>query len=232
MRKVIIDTYGASNVLTYNPITDRLLRASDRVIATEKRHQAAAERLASTSLLFPLAKAGLAIARKIQSRNSFEVDDLPDDFRVITGHFSGAKFEDVLPPEAAEYISVLRDPLKRTKSHFEHWKRSHGLAQFRIMVPFDSKMEFNEFAFLPELQNYQAQAIGMALSEYRLVGTLDYLSEFMEELGLVQSEQEVPNFNRGHYNRTSNYSPDFVSRFEEFHNQDYELFQAVQDRWQ
>jgi hypothetical protein len=229
VRTIFIDNFGERNVLTYNPATDSLLRASDRLIATERQERT--ERVVSNKVLIPLARIGLRAARAIESTKSFRPECLPEDFSVITGHFPASRFEVFLPPEQAEYVTVLRHPLDRMRSHYEHWKRTRGTASFRVDIPYDETMDFEHFALAQELLNYQADAISIDPTRFRSIGTVEYLDNYLEELGLKHSTDSTPHLNKADY-REIDFTMSFLAQFEEAHSLDYELFHKATRTWE
>jgi hypothetical protein len=232
LRKLFIETYGSDAIMTYDPISDTFVRASQRLIATEKASQERLEKLVRNKYVFPAARLGVLALKTVERSKSFSPEDLPQhDYSVATGHFTWTRLENIISPDAGRYTSVIRDPLGRMLSHYDHWRRSGGLARFRVRPAYDPSLSFEQFALLPELQNYQVQALGESTDSYYLLGTLDKFDEYLEELGLIGAGQEVPHVNKSPEINEGSLSSMFLIRFEEFHEADYELYHAVKRRW-
>ena len=94
-------------------------------------------------------------------RRGAPVLEVPEDAKVILGHFAADMFDRLLPDEiSAIRAVVIRDPLDRMRSHYDHWKRTRSYEDWRVYIPFQRNLTFERFALLPELQNYQSQALG------------------------------------------------------------------------
>jgi hypothetical protein len=230
-RKVLINAFGADNVLHYDSSTDRLIRANRRLHASEKHYEGRIESAADNPLLNPIVKLGYMTLKYFEKRRTFAPEALPADFGAITGHFVGDRFVQQLPPEEHFYTSVLRNPLERSYSHYQHWLRTRGLARFRIMPPFDSRLAFEDFARLPGMQNYQSVSLGIPKEAFRLIGVMDHLPEYFEELGLPLPNDALPHLNEGSYSGLPPLDADFVHEFIDQNSQDYELYESVMAHW-
>lgn len=231
VREVLTRAFGQDRVLIYRPANDRLIRGSDRVLKAERVPASASTFVGRNAKLYPVDVAARAAIRLLERRKSFPPEELPANFSAISGHFSGNRFEHIIDPESANYTSVLRDPLERMKSHFQHWKDTTGKVPFRVKVPFDKSMTFEQFALLPELQNYQLHALGFDAHRYGTIGVIDHLPEYLEELGLIDMFDEVPRVGVANYGDFEAPSAAFIARFQEFHNLDYELYTQVSAQW-
>lgn len=107
------------------------------------------------------------------------------DFDVVQGHFLATRFDSQLP--GALRSAVLREPLQRMISHYLYLKQREGHVDFRIMTPYDPSMSFAEFVSIPELFNYQTQALG-GLSikhDFDIVGITENMDTFIRLLARV-----------------------------------------------
>ncbi len=145
--------------------------------------------------------------------------------KVIIGHFAAAEVMDVLPPDRHEYRTVVREPLARMISHYNYWRVHKGDVGHRVVPAYDPNMSFEEFALLPELRNYQLQAIGDPVI-FQHIGTTDKLGEFALATGLVADARQVPSVN--HFSgEVGKLSADFMNAFEEAHAKDIELYHRM-----
>lgn len=230
-RQLFIRKFSEGRVLHYDCSTDQLLYADKRFLSTEKPLHETVQNLASNRLLFPFIKTGYLALKFLEKSRGFAPEDLTDDYDVITGHLTGDRFVRIVPPSEACYTSVLRDPLDRAYSHYQHWVRSRGLARFRFMPQYSSVVSFEEFALSPEMHNYQTSALGINAKEFEVIGISHNLPEYLEELGLSQLDEPIPHLNKSLYEPISVLDRGFVMDFVEVNSLDYQLYEDVCDQW-
>lgn len=231
-RRALIGSYGAESVLLYRSASDGLIRASDRIRRAEETPDVIAKKVVRNPALYPFMWAARLTVAKLERHREHPADELPQNFSAISGHFSGDRFVDSVPPEEADYVSVVREPLDRMRSHYQHWRDTGGKASFRLKLPYKPNMGFEEFAFLEELRNYQTTSLGVDPSRYRLIGVLEQLPAFLEELGLVENPRETPHVGGAIYSGDYNHDEGFVVDFKDFHAADYELYQNTASSWE
>ena len=186
-------------------------------------------------------------------RRKYPELEVPEDAKVISGHFVADQFDTLLSDRDREPVRgiMLREPLDRMISHYNYWSRDRGGDDWRVLVPFKRmrrgqafQQYFEEFAMLPELQNHQASAMGdLDLAQFDVVGVTEHLGEFTEAFlrrlaqeGLTVSGQkrDFPTFhlNSNHVKRRirrSDLSDEFKASFREHHARDYELYEQAKD---
>jgi hypothetical protein len=148
-----------------------------------------------------------AAVRRMLARGSAEV---PSDASVIMGHFVTDQFDEQLSDRPSIRAVVIREPVARMASHYDHWKRFEGHSVWRVQVPYDPAMTFENFATLPEMQNYQVQALGrLGLEDFDVVGVTENVDQsvgqFLRLLAEARTIPPVPGAQEiqiGHYNRT------------------------------
>ncbi len=225
--------YGPEHVLIYSVLTGKLLRASDMPVspANESLSKAKAfvERTAILKIFYRLY---LSIVDKFQ--NAFpwlELDEIPEDIAVIHGHFSPDLFAELIPTSFTSV--VLREPLGRMISQYRHWQRAGGDMGFRIKVPDDPDMTFEEYAFREAFTNFQTRALGsMSLDEFDLVGITSQLDKFVARL---KGELITEDYEAVHVNYMGNkldyeelgITPEMVERFKEVNAEDYENYRRA-----
>ena len=227
--KFFENTVGKKNIAFYDPTTDSIIRVSDLGVSPSND---LIDKLQLKSYAFwPYAK---QFYFKVRSSKRY-AKSIPDNIAIVHGHFSANRFDTMLPDVIRTV--VIRDPLKRMHSHYDHWKRAKGRNQWRIMVPYDSHMTFEKFALLPEMQNYQKQALaGKDLKSFDLVGVTERLDTFTQAFynvlvkeGYVKKNAlsttiEKLNLHRkNHQVKTSM----FEEVFKKFHKEDYELYKKA-----
>lgn len=165
---------------------------------------------------------------------------IPPDVLIIHGHFLADKYDYVVNNPLRSI--VFRDPLDRMRSQYDHWSRNKGQAAWRVTVPYDPAISFEDYALSPELQNYQTQAVaGKPLTDFDVVGVTEDLDRFRDDLTRLFIEQgwcdesilrtdPVPRLNQtSERTKTdqSQLSPTFLGEFRRFHSDDYQLHDAA-----
>jgi hypothetical protein len=182
-----------------------------------------------------------AAVRRMLDRGSTEV---PSDASVIMGHFVADQFDEQLGDRPKVRAVVLRDPLERMASHYDHWKRYKGHSIWRVNVPYDPTMSFEDFATLPVMQNYQLQALGrLGLEDFDVVGVAETVDQsvrqflhLLAEAGTIAFVPEAHDAQIGHLNRTPQGAKTSVETLgsaalqsiRAFHAEDIELYAQAQ----
>lgn len=228
--------FSSRRVAFYRPSTDSIIRNSDFILSPSHPFVDGLKEKVMDTPFWPILK---EIYLSLGSRRASNYGNpIPEGIRVIHGHFEADRFDNVI--ESQIQGVVFRDPLTRMFSHYTHWKRTKGNAEFRVVVPFDPNLTFEGFAMLPQLQNYQAQALaGKDLSSFAAVGISDkgqldvYIASineiFLREGFFEGKPKELKSLQRR--NRTpqdkkidpSTFKPGFQEAFHQFHSIDYGL---------
>ncbi len=234
---------GKNRVLIYDPIRDTLTRSADlKVQRTNRVHDALRLRIANTPLAPLINKAYQVLIDGVLKPKVIQVTNLPDNFAAIHGHFAANRFDQLITNPISAV--VIRDPLERMESQYTHWQRTKGITEWRVRIPFDSALTFEDYALLPQLQNYQTQALGgKDLHAFAVVGVTNELDAFAQKLirclqnsGFVSRKEmgrhQVKWLNRTPQFRQSSptYEHDFLRRFQQFHEKDYLLYEQAQER--
>lgn len=220
-------TLGRNRIAFYDPTTDRIIKVSDLFLSPSNGFVDTFQ-LKSYAFWPYIKKAYFGIQTVKRQKNS-----IPNNIAVIHGHFKADRF-DTLLPNAINTV-VIRDPLKRMHSQYDHWKRAKGRSQWRVMVPYDPRMTFEQYAMLPIMQNYQVQACaGKDLKSFTVVGITERLDMFTKTLySLFVSEGYIPytvpfngikNMNQ-HRNTHEIKTNGFEKAFYLFHKDDYDLYE-------
>ena len=85
-------------------------------------------------------------------RQAVSLNNLSSYATVIIGHFAVNKILPYLSPNQHEYRTVIRDPLARMWSHFNHFQAHRGDVGQRVVPEYRENMAFEEFAMLPEMK--------------------------------------------------------------------------------
>jgi hypothetical protein len=170
--------------------------------------------------------------------------EVPSDASVIMGHFVADQFDEQLGDRPKVRAVVLRDPLERMASHYDHWKRYKGHSVWRVNVPYDPTMPFEDFATLPAMQNYQLQALGrLGLEDFDVVGVTETVDQsvwqflqLLAEAGTIPFVPDTKDVQLGHLNRTpqgaktsaETLGSATLQSIRAFHAEDIELYTRAQ----
>lgn len=179
--------------------------------------------------------------RRMLARGSAEV---PSDAGVIMGHFVADQFDGALKDRPIVRAVVIREPLSRMASHYDHWKRYKGHSVWRVQTPYDPTMSFEDFATLPEMQNYQLQALGkLGLEDFDVVGVTENVDQsvgqflqLLAEAGTIPPISGTQDIQIGHYNCTPQgtktnleiLSGAALQAIRTYHAEDYDLYAQAQ----
>lgn len=164
----------------------------------------------------------LWIRTQRRRRKAVMLEDL-HEYSVITGHFAVSMVLPYLSPKKHSYRVIIRDPLDRMWSHYCYWRAHKGDVGHQVVPPYQESTTFLEFAFLPELKNYQKCVAGDDLSIYEYVGTTHTLNDFGIATGLIEATDTLPIVN--HFSSTiPKLSKAFLKKFRIFHKDDYKLY--------
>lgn len=227
---------GRDHVAFYDPTTDSLTRSSDLLLPVSSR--AIDVFKFRFQPFWPLLK---KMWVSTQSRKRYS-EEIPEGIMVIHGHFRADRFDAVVADPLRAVL--IREPLARMRSQYDHWKATKGLAEWRVRTPFNPDMVFEEFAMLPQLQNYQTQALAdKDLAEFSVVGVMENLEAYSSGLQDVLVNEgfcQKPNqsISIEVINRTpsrlrsfiSEIDPNFKEAFREFHKRDYQLYNKALTR--
>lgn len=165
---------------------------------------------------------------------------IPDDVMIIHGHFLADRFDKQLEDPLRSI--VFREPLDRMRSQYDHWKRAKGHTEWRVNLPYDPDMTFEEYSLSPKLQNYQTQAVASKLpTDFHVVGVTDDLAPYENALLQlfikqgwcansilgkisVQKLNKTPNRKK---TDSFNLNNTFIHEFRQFHASDYQLYREA-----
>lgn len=236
LQEYFIRLFGADRVLQYLPLSKELARNSDL-------------RFQPTNMVVDLLKCTLnqskirsIFAQLYSSLNSevlnpkiFKIEDLPNlDYAVLHGHFVADQF--INQVKNPLYAVILKEPLSRMFSHYTNWYRAKGQSPWRFMLDFDPSLTFEDFALLPQMQNYQVQALGaIDITAFTFVGATEKLNNYLvsvnqglKEYGVLPEDTELGFFrwlNRTPRKPIYDLDLNFREKFKQFHALDYDLYE-------
>jgi hypothetical protein len=230
--------FGPDRVLLYNANLDTVLRSSENYLSrTNPLVDVFKYQLGKCPFLFFFNKLRILTQKYHPGQNP--ANGLPENFTIVHGHFGASRFDSqILDPIMAV---VIRDPLDRMMSQFNHWKRARGRSERRKKLPFNPTVSFEDFCLMPELKNYQLQALeGKDLSEFELVGVTELLERFARGIVICARENKlvdstlprrycgIDKLNVSPYSGLG-VGKKFKEKFKGTHLDDYELYRQAVD---
>jgi len=229
---------GPNAVFRYITSTGKFIRFSGERIQLANPAIDKLKQVFATSLLRPFLTTLYQQTTKGFLRPTvYDLDNLPEEAKAIFGHFTLEIVENQnIKPKTLALL--VRNPFERMYSHYLNWQRSNGKPEWRINLNCSTKISFEEFAFLKELQNYQSQVLsGYSLSDFSLLGTTENLAHFLQEmhslfikLNLIEQNLPLPNLpaiNVTPKKPNISVNENFIKKFEKFHKEDYQLYNAI-----
>ncbi len=225
LMKFFIDLYGPEMVYQYMPETGFIRADKNPTVA---RLNPKSERIKSLLLANPLSRKMYPFLRRLihNAEHPISVCEVPDNFAIIHGHFSPAE----APVKDAKLITVFREPLVRTLSHYNYWVEAEQKGA-QTAEWFSPHMSFAEFALNEHMVNFQSKRIGPAgIGQFEHIGITEDLSAYckiFDPEGCVP----LPWLNKTHTMRQegNNFDPNFISEYNDHHSDDIELYQSALD---
>lgn len=227
------DVFGKENILIYNMEHHKLIRSSDFLIPrTSYKYEEIKYHFNKYSSVRFLYRKAIRVLNNLSFRlHGISPDAQIIDHNVVHGHFDHQMFR----KKFRDYytVTILRDPLERMISQYLHWKNSFGVSYWRKNIAYNSKVTFEEYAMMPELQNYQSNALdSLDLKEFDLIGVTDYLDIFLREIVNELQISPIPSLkklNKYRGRHTIKVSSQFESEFKRFHSLDYCIYDKVKE---
>ncbi len=178
MKRFFVDLYGPEQVFSYHPKRDRFVRADQDPVMGRLTPES--YKIKSLLLSNSLGRWVYPYMRKLikaVERPVFQMG-IPEEFSVIHGHFSPSDVD----ISDARLVTVFREPLERTVSHYRFWKdclvRGEPTPEW-----FNAGMSFEDFALSSHMSNFQSRRIGEGgLEQFEHVGATEKLSDFCRYL--------------------------------------------------
>lgn len=233
LRDALNSMYGPDKVFTYSPTRNIFRRSSEMLFPwTYPFIQRLRKRFGDSDFFLAFLRGYRNVVSCRQKVYTFE--ELPIDFEVLHGHFCADFFDSKIHNPIRTV--VLREPLARMVSHFNHLKERKNELDWRINIPYSPQMTFEDFALSDEMKNYQAQAFGKyTFEDFDIVGTAENSNYFMYRLQILvkgkAKKYEVKRFNESPPNYQKKYpmSEEFVRKFKIFHARDYALWEKARE---
>lgn len=215
-------------ILIYEAEEDTVIRASETLVNhTSPLVNAVRATIRKSPLLLPIRMTYLKLRDAHENGSKTSASTPPNEFEVIYGNFKADRFDGVV--DNPRLVTVFRDPLARTVSHFLQWRQTRGTAVLRDGLAYDSSTSFEEFAFSDAMQNFQSNTLGSKqLDDFEHVGVTEHLGKFLFTLDLVNEESTTLRLNASPNSDKSDLavldSDVFQRDYEAANSRDYELY--------
>ena len=163
----------------------------------------------------------------------FARKDLPANTAAVHGHFTPSLFKDVF--ENPFFSIILKDPLERMISLYDEWKLTKGDVDWRVVIPFDKKIKFIDFAVEESFCNFQSRSLGnKRLGDYDLVGVAKCQEGFIAQLknkdwtGYVNQKHSSIRLDLPKY-KDLEITSNFITHFQEINQLDYSIYQQAKE---
>jgi len=228
--------YGAEHVLLYKAGKDKFIRMSDVPVFSPANPLLNKVKNAFEGT--PVLHFFYTIYIKFVQRSDkllpwIDLGAIPEDIAALHGHFELDQVENHF--ENPYTTVILREPLERMVSQFLHWRRTGGRPGWRVSVPFDESITFEEYAFRQEFANYQTQALGgKSAAEIDLVGITRHTDAFIRAiLGKKNQKAKVVSVNqlvnKPGYHKLG-ITQETIARFRDANALDYRNYQLATER--
>jgi hypothetical protein len=170
-----------------------------------------------------------AVRNTLEHSRSIDPAKFTDtDFRVMTGHFNADRVDE-WGLDGIPAVTVVREPLERSWSHYQHWKRTQGRFVRRNTLPYSDDTTFETFAMDERHKDYQSRFLGGLTLDH--IGVSEQLPALFEELGLRVPDADALHLNAGNHGDMPEFDSGFARDFVDQNRKDYELFQKAHDTW-
>ncbi|RLD06804.1 MAG: hypothetical protein DRI56_07540 [Chloroflexota bacterium] len=225
--------YGIDRIMVYSADRDKIIRMNHIIISPANESltkiKAFLEHTKIIAFIYQLYASFLKKSDDVLPWH--DPEDVPDNVDAIQGHFTPDRFAKLLP---TSFVSVvLRDPLERIISQYLHWRRAGGNMGFRVEVPYNPKMTFEEYAFRDEFTNFQTRALGsMKLEDFDLVGITPRLNNFVARIIGKSDEKDFHATQMNYIGQKPKYedlgiTPETIERFKRINDEDYKTYQKA-----
>lgn len=224
LRRFFVDLYGPQEVFFYDT-SNGFIRADQ--LPAMKRLTPRVDRVKMLLLVNPVSRLLYPYIRKVIKalENPTVETQIPEEFSIIHGHFSPGD----IAVDNAKLVTVFREPLNRTLSHFRFWLDSHAKG---ISLPswFDPEMHFEDFALSSHMSNLQARYVGEdGLEQFEHVGVTRQLNEYCQFFDPTQSTP-LPWLNRSRKTFTPDLNEAFIKQFRSNNVLDYAFYSQALER--
>ncbi len=225
--------YGSDHVLVYKVSDKKFIRLSDLYEFPGASLLKIGKEILSSTPLFNQGSADSQTANDQMLTRKYSRSELPPDTRVVHGHFTPSLFQGILDNP---FISiVLKDPLERMITLYLEWQESKGETDWRIKIPFDSKLTFRDFSAYSGMANFQSKSLGSKrLGDFDLVGVAECQPGFIAQLknkewtGYINLVDDGYQLDKPRYKKLG-IDPEFLADFQLENELDYAIYQQAKE---
>ena len=175
----------------------------------------------------------LRFKRKYQRYNYF-LDAYFYKIKCIHGHFLPYKYSYYLNKKDSLFITWLREPIDRLKSHYSYWFRTFdketttASLQRRVVL---ENWSFEKFCMHPETANIYAKYLwSFPVTQFDFIGIFEYYSEDFEyftEQYLGLKDVQIPTRNVNKTKTSFHLSAKTIEKIKEYNSADYQIYNSA-----
>jgi len=219
--------YGPESVLVYKLSKNKFIRLNELPYSTAQSILMKGKELLGNTPFFN------GDPDQANNENWFTRSDLPENTAAVHGLFTPEFLKGAFENP---FISIiLKDPLERMITIYEDWSNSKGEADWRTSIPFDSALNFPDFALKESFLNFQSKCLGSRrLGDFDLVGISECQDGFIAQLknkdwtGFLDQNPQTIQFNKARY-RKLGITAEFYGQFQVAHQLDYSIYQQAKE---
>ncbi len=191
LQKWLADSFGGKHVFQWDGTVGAFMCMDDIFeVRTNPTLHLIREKLGKTRLMrvaYGLYRGAYRMSLS-RAEKVADVAALPSSARVVIGHVTISQYEGL----GSNWLktTVVREPLERSWSQYEHWQRTRGSRGWRVDLPYDPTIGAFGYMTQPCYLDYQRKAVGEDLSVYGVVGVCEDLGGFVGRVaGLMEGRR-------------------------------------------
>ena len=219
--------YGPEKVLVYKRSSNKFIRLSDLPYSTAQSILMKGKEILGNSPFFN------GDPEQGNHERWYTRNELPENTAAVHGPFTPELLKGIFENP---FISIiLKDPLERMIALFEEWTGTKGEVDWRVSIPFDNSLSFQNFALKEDFINFQSKCFGSRrLGDFDLVGISECQDGFIAQLknkdwtGFLDQRSQTIQFDKPRY-RKLEINPEFYEHFQNTHQLDYSIYQQAKE---
>lgn len=226
LREAFIEAFSAENTYFFYPSMGGVYRSDiqqEQIVSFNPNNQGLKDLIVNTKIGNRLYQ---KIYRRIISQTKPKMT-LPEGGSVLHGHFSPSRVE----VNDGFLITVLREPLERTKSHYK-WMINAKKQNIESPAThwFDPNMSFEEFAQNERMLNFQTKWVEDNWGIFHTIGITNNLDKYFAQIAPSGSNVAVKRLNCSDPRIVIETSDVFANKFRQINKNDYAIYKETLNR--